>query len=67
MRKMVDDHQLKFRVGVSENEQTQDSYGAAGVPTMALIDRAGIVRHFFDGDEQRFEQILEQCLSESPS
>ena len=67
MRKMVDDHQLNFRVGASEDEHTQDSYGAAGVPTMALIDRRGIVRHFFDGDEERFEQILEQCLTESTS
>lgn len=63
MRKMVSDHELTFRVGASEDEQTQDLYGAAGVPTMAIIDRAGIVRHFYDGDEERFQQVLEDSLA----
>ncbi len=65
MRKMVNDHGLTFRVGASEDEQTQDLYGAAGVPTMAIIDRAGIVRHFYDGDEERLQQVLEDCLTAS--
>jgi len=65
MRKMVSAHALTFRVGVSEDEGTQDLYGAAGVPTMAIIDRAGVVRHFYDGDEERVRQIVESCLSES--
>ncbi|PYS62567.1 MAG: hypothetical protein DMF76_08775 [Acidobacteria bacterium] len=34
MRKMVSEHALSFRIGVSEDERTQDLYGAAGVPTM---------------------------------
>jgi thiol-disulfide isomerase/thioredoxin len=62
MRKMASDHALSFRVGVSEDERTQDLYGAAGVPTMALIDRAGIVRHFWDGDEESFRRVLVGCL-----
>jgi len=66
MRKMVKDHGLTFRVGTSEDEQTQDQYGAAGVPTMAVIDRAGIVRHFYDGDEERFQQVLKECLAAQP-
>lgn len=65
MRKMVTDHALTFRVGVSEDERPQDLYGAAGVPTMAIIDRAGLVRHFYDGDEERVREIVEGCLSES--
>jgi len=65
MRRMVSDHALTFRVGVSEDERTQDLYGAAGVPTMAIIDCAGLVRHFYDGDEERVRQILEDCLTES--
>ena len=65
MRKMVSDQALTFRVGVSEDERTQDLYGAAGVPTMAIIDRAGVVRHFYDGDEERVRQVVETCLSES--
>jgi thiol-disulfide isomerase/thioredoxin len=63
MRKMVSDHALTFRVGASEDEQTQELYGAAGVPTMAVIDRAGVVRHFYDGDEEAFQQVLEDCLA----
>jgi thiol-disulfide isomerase/thioredoxin len=63
MRKIVNDHRLTFRVGASEDEQTQHLYGAAGVPTMAIIDRAGIVRHFYDGDEERLQQVLEDCLT----
>jgi len=35
------------------------------VPTMAIIDRGGVVRHFYDGDEERVRQIVESCLSES--
>ena len=62
MRKMVNDHALIFRVGVSEDERTQDLYGAAGVPTMAIIDRAGLVRHFYDGDEERVREILQACI-----
>jgi thiol-disulfide isomerase/thioredoxin len=62
MRKMADDHALSFRVGVSEDERTQDLYGAAGVPTMALIDRAGVVRHFWDGDEESLRRVLVGCL-----
>ena len=65
MRKMVDDHALTFRVGTSEDEQNQNLYGAAGVPTMAVIDRVGIVRHFYDGDEERFQQVLEECLADA--
>jgi thiol-disulfide isomerase/thioredoxin len=62
MRKMVSDYALPFRVGVSEDERTQDLYGAAGVPTMALIDRTGMVRHFYDGDEESFRRVLVDCL-----
>lgn len=64
MRKMVADHFLPFRVGVSEDERTQDLYGAAGVPTMAIINRAGVVRHFYDGDEERIREIIQTCLDE---
>lgn len=62
MRKMAEDHGLTFRVGVAEDERTQDLYGAAGVPTMALIDREGVVRYFYDGDEERFQEMLATCL-----
>jgi thiol-disulfide isomerase/thioredoxin len=66
MRSVIDKHDLGFRVGVAETEQTQDQYGATGMPTVALIDRAGIVRyaHFGGGDDPKFNAILEASLNE---
>ncbi len=55
-------------------KQLADEYGARGLNiialtrhylTMAIIDRAGVVRHFYDGDEERVRQILDSCLAES--
>jgi thiol-disulfide isomerase/thioredoxin len=64
MRKVVREHGLRFRVGVSEDERTQDSYGATGLPMLALIDRKGFVRyaHFGGGVDPKFDEILKLCL-----
>jgi thiol-disulfide isomerase/thioredoxin len=64
MRKVVREHGLGFRVGVSEDERTQDLYGATGLPMLALIDRRGVVRyaHFGGGVDPRFNEILRKCL-----
>ena len=64
MRSMVRQHDVKFRVGVAEDERTQELYGATGLPTLALIDRAGVVRyaHFGGGEDERFNRILKHCL-----
>ncbi len=66
MRAVVREHDLKFRVGVALTEQTQELYGATGMPTLCLIDRRGIVRyaHFGGGDDARFNEILTRCLEE---
>jgi thiol-disulfide isomerase/thioredoxin len=66
----VREHALEFPVGVSEDATTQMTYGAVGLPTVALIDRRGIVRAFgrFDGGDEGdplFEEILARCLQES--
>lgn len=65
----VREHGLEFPVGVSEDATTQMTYGAVGLPTVALVDRHGTVRAFgrFDGDEGDpiFEEILVRCLDES--
>lgn len=66
----VREHSLEFPVGVSEDASTQMTYGAVGLPTVALIDRRGVVRAFgrFDGGEEGdplFEEILAQCLDET--
>jgi thiol-disulfide isomerase/thioredoxin len=66
MRSIILKHELDFRVGVAEDERTQDLYGATGMPTLALIDRAGVVRyaHFGGGEDSKFHALLAQCLDE---
>lgn len=66
----VREHSLEFPVGVSEDASTQMAYGAVGLPTVALIDRHGVVRAFgrFDGGEEGdplFEEVLARCLDET--
>jgi thiol-disulfide isomerase/thioredoxin len=65
MRSIINRHELNFRVGVATDERTQDLYGATGMPTLALIDRQGMVRyaHFGGGEDRKFSDILEQCLA----
>jgi thiol-disulfide isomerase/thioredoxin len=67
MRGMVGEHRLSFRIGVAEDERTQEEYGATGLPTLALIDRRGVVRyaHFGGGVDPKFEATLKSCLDES--
>lgn len=66
IRKVVTDNNLEFTVGVAADERNQNLYGATGVPTVALIDRSGIVRyaHFGGGEDERFNEILNRCLAE---
>jgi thiol-disulfide isomerase/thioredoxin len=66
MRQMTGEHRLSFRIGVAEDERTQEQYGATGLPTLALIDRRGLVRyaHFGGGDDPKFEATLKRCLDE---
>ena len=69
MRGITQEFDLRFRVGVTKDESTQNLYGATGLPTLALIDRYGVVRyaHFGGGEDGRFERILRGCLETSPS
>jgi thiol-disulfide isomerase/thioredoxin len=64
--KVAKDNGLEFPVGVAIDERVQSLYGATGVPTLALIDRSGIVRyaHFGGGEDERFDEILNRCLDE---
>lgn len=66
IRKVARDNGLEFPVGVGADERTQSLYGATGVPTLALVDRRGIVRyaHFGGGEDERFNEILNRCLDE---
>lgn len=66
VRQFVAERNVKFTVGVAEDEQLQTLYGATGLPAVALIDRRGIVRYRFGGGgDAMFQQILEECLSET--
>jgi hypothetical protein len=67
MRQMTGEHKLSFRIGVAPDERTQEQYGATGLPTLALIDRRGVVRyaHFGGGEDPKFEATLKSCLDES--
>jgi thiol-disulfide isomerase/thioredoxin len=67
IRKVVTDNNLEFPVGVAADERNQSLYGATGVPTMALVDRSGVVRyaHFGGGEDERFSEILNRCLVNS--
>ncbi len=67
----VREHALEFPVGVSEDATTQMAYGAVGLPTVALVDRRGVVRAFgrFDAGPEGdplFEEVLARCLDETP-
>jgi thiol-disulfide isomerase/thioredoxin len=66
MRKVVREHAVAFRVGVAEDERTQELYGATGLPMLALIDRKGVVRyaHFGGGHDPKFNETLMKCLDE---
>lgn len=69
IQQYVREHALEFPVGVSEDATTQMSYGAVGLPTVALIDRRGVVRAYgrFDASPEGdplFEEVLARCLEE---
>ena len=40
----IADHEVEFAVGIAENERLRQRYGANGIPTYVVLDRAGIVR-----------------------
>jgi thiol-disulfide isomerase/thioredoxin len=64
IRKVVKDNNLEFPVGVAADERNQNLYGATGVPTVALIDRDGIVRYAnFGGDDESFNEILKKLVN----
>lgn len=63
IRAFANKHEVEFRVGVSEDERTQDRYGATGLPTLALVDRAGAVRYTYGSiEDAKFKEVLNRCL-----
>jgi len=63
IREFTDKHEIRFPVGVAEDENLQSAYGATALPMLALIDRGGIVRSFaFSPDDENFQKTLAECL-----
>jgi len=63
IREFTDKHEIRFPVGVAEDETIQSAYGATALPMLALIDRMGIVRSFaFSPDDENFQRILADIL-----
>jgi thiol-disulfide isomerase/thioredoxin len=66
VRTVVEDRGLEIRVGIAPDEKVQRTYGAMGVPTLALIDRGGKVRLIASGgDDAAVEAAIVACLDES--
>lgn len=62
---VVADRGLAIRVGIAPDERLQRRYGAMGVPTLVLVDRAGRVRLIASGGEDAaLDAAIEACLAE---
>ena len=60
---MVDQHGVDFHVGVAVDERVQATFGANGLPTIVLIDRAGMIQYAGPGEESTFNKKLQQSLT----
>lgn len=62
---VIADRGLAVRVGMAADGRMQGRYGANGVPTLVLIDRAGLVRTVLSGgDEAALDAEIQRCLAE---
>lgn len=62
---VIADRGLTIRVGIAPDGRLQSRYGANGVPTVVLIDRAGRVRLIASGgDDAALEAEIVRCLDE---
>jgi thiol-disulfide isomerase/thioredoxin len=63
IRDFTNKHEIRFPIGVAQDEAIQSAYGATALPMLALIDRMGIVRSFaFSPDDETFQRTLADCL-----
>ncbi len=61
---MVNQYQVRFRVGIAEDERLQAVFGANGLPTIVLVDRHGIVRYAGPSENDLvFSKELQQSLT----
>ena len=65
MRATIAEHAAPFSVAIAPDQGLQDRYGANGLPTIALIDRRGVVQYAgAGGDDPIFQERLQRCLDE---
>jgi thiol-disulfide isomerase/thioredoxin len=65
IQSVIADRGLEFRVGIAPDGRLQSRYGAHGVPTLVLIDRAGRVQSIASGgDDAALDAEIEQLLHE---
>ena len=66
VQSVIADRGLELRVGIAPDGRMQARYGANGVPTLVLIDRAGRVRLIASGgDDGALEEQIVRCLDET--
>jgi thiol-disulfide isomerase/thioredoxin len=64
VRTVVAGRGLSVRVGIAPDARLQQQYGAMGVPTLVVIDRAGTVRLIASGgDDAMIEAAIEAALA----
>ena len=65
IRQISADQSLEFAVGIAADGGLQQRYGATGIPTFAIIDRAGIVRLASSiPDKPKMEKLIADLLDE---
>jgi len=65
IQSVIADRGLAVRVGIASDGRMQSRYGANGVPTLVLIDRAGRVRLVASGgDDGALEAEIRACLDQ---
>jgi peroxiredoxin len=63
---VVADQSLEIAVGIAQDGRLHQRYGATGVPTFAIIDRAGIVRLASSTpDKTKIEEVIASLLNDS--
>jgi len=60
----VERFNIKYPVAISENEKAFNGYFVAGIPTMVLIDKKGIIVDIKvgSGDEKKLEEKINELL-----
>jgi len=64
----IEKHQMKYPSVVDKDGDTSRDYGIAGLPTMVLVDKKGVVRDVFVGfdptGEAKLEATIKKLLAE---